>query len=410
MEGLGIFVCIAFILLMLTILFQSCAPTPAPVPGIDGFADVKPMQPVQPVQLKPVPPKPAAEPNQSLLTQTSDLPSAPIVGLAETNSRPFEDPALEKSPVGDLKRLKAEMDGFVANELPILQGRSDPAITLRISQFRGDYERVKDEVAGLTRSPGLQSTVTREDMDGYGANLRTLQRQARLFTVNGMEASTDVEEGFEVADAPITPEQLTKVSKKLTAEINRLQASGTSNPVNAKRVAIFTQIRQTVDDYDTAVKSGNMEAKNIPIKNSDYKNFLPVLGTSLENKIPTLISVNAKTEPGMLVSESFEARGSPRGEFEAIVQSMRNTGSGSTKTAGHFDWERRASEITENIKRAGMNTADFGCFEPGKAVVGPDYSWRGHTKMICTRLAANVDPAIPEQMGCPPVSWKGWRL
>jgi hypothetical protein len=405
MEGLGIFVCIAFILLMLTILFQSCAPTPV---GIDGFADVKSALP------KPVPPKPAAEPNQSLLTQTSDLPSAPIVGLAETNSRPFEDPALEKSPVGDLKRLKAEMDGFVANELPILQGRSDPAITLRISQFRGDYERVKDEVASLARSPGLQSTVTREDMDGYGANLRTLQRQARLFTVNGMGAS-DVEEGFDgseepAADAPITPDQLTKLSQKLAAEINRLQASGTTNPVNAKRVAIFTQIRQTVDDYDTAVKSGAMEPKNIPIKNSDYKNFLPVLGSSLENKIPTLISVNPKAEPSTLVSESFEARGSPRGEFEAIVQSMRNTGSGSTKTAGHFDWERRASEITENIKRAGMNTADFGCFEPGKAVVGPDYSWRGHTKMICTRLAANVDPAIPEQMGCPPVSWKGWRL
>ena len=392
MEGLGIFVCIAFVLLMLTILFQSCAPTPEPVKGIDGFADVK-----------PVPGKPTeASPNPSLLTQASDLPSAPITGLAETTSRPFEDPALEKSPIGDLKRLNADMDGFLANDLPILQGRSDPAITLRISQFRGDYERVKDEVAGLTRSPGLQSTVTREDIDNYGANLRTLQRQARLFTVNGMGA-VDVEEGFDGSgestadDAPITPEKLSQLSQKIAAEIARLQVSGTTNPVNAKRVAIFTQIRQTVDDYDTAVKSGNMEPKNIPIKNSDYKNFLPVLGSSLDTAIPAVLSVEPKTE-------AFE----PRGEFEAIIHSMRS--SGGATTAGHFDWERRASEITDNIKRAGMNTADFGCFEPGKAAVGPDYSWRGHTKMICTRLAANVDPSIPEQMGCPPVSWKGWRL
>jgi hypothetical protein len=308
------------------------------------------------------------------------------------------------------------MDGFAANELLILKGRSDPEITLRISQFRGDYERVKDEIASLARSPGLRSTVTFEDVDGYGANLRTLQRQARLFTVNGMGASSpsaevagasDVEEGFEGsdADAPITPEQLTQLSQRLSAEINRLQASGTTNPVNAKRVAIFTQIRQTVDDYDTAVKSGNMEPKKIPIKNSDYKNFLPVLGSSLETAIPKVITV-APTESfePMAPTESFE----PRGEFDAIIQSMRETGT--TSAAGHFDWERRAVEITDNIKRAGMNPADFGCFKRGEASVGPDYSWRGHTKMICTRLAANSDPAIPEQMGCPPVNWKGWRL
>ncbi len=359
---------------MLTILFQSCTPT------AEGFA-------TSPVAY----------------TNASDLPSAPITGLAETNSRPFEDPALEKSPLNDLKQLKAEMDGFSANELPSLQGRSDPDVTLRISQFRGDYERVKDEILGLTRSPGLRSTLTREDMDMYSANLRTLQRQARLFTVNGMQAS-DVKEGFAEdasADAPITPQQLTLLSQKIAAEINRLQASGTTNPVNAKRVAIFTQIRQTVDDYDTAVKSGNMEAKNIPIKNSDYKNFLPVLGSSLDTAIPSVITVTPR-------AEAFVAQ--PRGEFDAIIQSMQQTGYGSTRAAGHFDWERRAIEITENIKRAKMNPADFGCFAPGEANVGADYSWRGHTKMICTRLAANADPAIPEQMGCPPVSWKGWRL
>lgn len=407
MEGLGIFVCIAFILLMLTILFQSCAPASsvaglqppdAPVVkrGDEGFADVKRVKPVPPpASLMPNQP----QPNASLLTQASDLPSAPITGLAETTSRPFEDPAMEKSPVGDLKRLKADMDGFAANELPILKGRSDPEIALRISQFRGDYERVKDEIASVSRSPGLRPTVTREDMDAYGANLRTLQRQARLFTVNGMGAA-DMEEGFEdAANSPITPDQLHQLSLKLQGEINRLQASGTTNPVNARRVAIFTQIRQTVDDYDTAVKSGQMEPKNIPIKNSDYKNFLPVLGSSLDTAIPKVVTVEPNTE-------AF----APRGEFEAIIQSMRETGFSSTRTAGHFDWERRATEITENIKRANMNPADFGCFAPGEAAVGQDYSWRGHTKMICTRLAANVDPAIPEQMGCPPVNWKGWRL
>jgi hypothetical protein len=75
---------------------------------------------------------------------------------------------------------------------------------------------------------------------------------------------------------------------------------------------------------------------------------------------------------------------------------------------GSFDWKARAEQITENIRRAGLNPGDYGCLAKGTQV-SLDYSWRGHSKMVCSRLATNADPGIPEQMGCPPVSWKGWR-
>jgi hypothetical protein len=75
---------------------------------------------------------------------------------------------------------------------------------------------------------------------------------------------------------------------------------------------------------------------------------------------------------------------------------------------GSFDWKARADQITDNISRAGLNPGDYGCLAKG-AQVSRDYSWRGHSKMICSRLATNADPGIPEQMGCPPVSWKGWK-
>ena len=87
-------------------------------------------------------------------------------------------------------------------------------------------------------------------------------------------------------------------------------------------------------------------------------------------------------------------------EMNKVEEKKENSG---------FNWKRRAKEIKENIHRANMNPSDFGCLERG-AVVGPEFSWRGHTKMICSRLASAADPGIPEQMGCPPVSWKGWRL
>jgi hypothetical protein len=101
--------------------------------------------------------------------------------------------------------------------------------------------------------------------------------------------------------------------------------------------------------------------------------------------------------------------GSARGEFEQKIHTLSRPPSNAPSTAGHFDWKTRVEAITENIRRAGMNPGDFGCLERG-AQVSQDYSWRGHAKMVCSRLATNADPAIPEQMGCPPVSWKGWRM
>ena len=302
MDGLGIAVCIAFILLMLTILFQSCAPDVPKLLQAEGFtteSDVhKGVRIPMPVPLAPVS---VLKADPGLLTRASDLPSAPITGLAEANSRPFDDPALEKVCVADLNHLKTDMDGFSANELPILEGRSDPSITLRISEFRGEYQRVKDELPSLTQNPGVESTLTRQSLDMCASNMRVLQRQARLFSVNGIQAVEGFYggggggEGSE--SAPITPDQLTELSERLQVEINRLGASGSTSPVLAARISIFTSIRQTVDEYVTAVKDGTMKPEKIPIKKSDYEKFLPVLGSPPETPLPRIISTQPMPEP-----------------------------------------------------------------------------------------------------------------
>jgi hypothetical protein len=108
---------------------------------------------------------------------------------------------------------------------------------------------------------------------------------------------------------------------------------------------------------------------------------------------------------------SMAGPSNPRGDFERIIDAFENGVRPPSEIAGNpgkFDWKARADAIADNISRAGMNPADFGCLEKG-AAVSPGYSWRGHAKMVCSRLATNADPATPEQMGCPPVSWKGWR-
>jgi hypothetical protein len=73
-----------------------------------------------------------------------------------------------------------------------------------------------------------------------------------------------------------------------------------------------------------------------------------------------------------------------------------------------FNWKDKCRQLYESLQRMGLDPGDFGCLAPGTQV-SADFSWRGNAKMICTRAATHSDPGVPEQIGCPPVSWPGWR-
>jgi hypothetical protein len=73
-----------------------------------------------------------------------------------------------------------------------------------------------------------------------------------------------------------------------------------------------------------------------------------------------------------------------------------------------LDWKQKASEICEQIKKREMDPYEFGCMKD-TTVVSDNFSYRGYAKMICSRLATNYDPSIPELCGCPPPVWPGWR-
>ena len=412
-------------------------------------------------------------------SSVTDLPSAPIASLAETNSRPQTDPAMEKATLPMINELKQDMDGFHKNEYPHIKDRSDPAINLPLTRFQGDYQRVKDELAVLKMNPGIPAQVSIQEINDIGANLRYLQRTYRdLANVEIVPTSdlpySKVGEGFTSGSdkTPITLEQLKLLQTSITAETMRLQASGTTDPIIAARVRVFTNIGNTVNDLVTKVSNGSMEQADIPITVNDYAKFLPALGNSSagiggllsKNDLGSLsnlfnaydagdasgaqvaaalfqayakqlgdgLSFNvsytsandvSKTQALATYATAYSASMSgtgpqgTRGEFERTIQSIDAFESGAsirpasnpTGNPGSFDWKARADAITQNISRAGMNPADFGCLEKG-AAVSPGYSWRGHAKMVCSRLSTNADPAIPEQMGCPPVSWKGWRI
>jgi len=484
MDGYGLLIVISFVILTLVIVVNTCTNW-----TYEGFiGSVGPLRPLGPA--KPVPPH--TQLNQVTgVSKVTDLPFAPV-GLASVNSLPQTDPANEKSTLPMLNELKQDMDGFYKNEYTHIKDRSDPAINLPLTRFQGDYQRVKDEVSVLKMNPGIPAQISIQELNDVGANLRYLQRAYRDlanvelvptsdlpysrvgsegFTAGYPSASAEGFVGSESESPSISLAQLKLLKTSIAAETIRLQASGTTDPVMMARVNVFNKIGQTVNDLITQVSNGSLAEAAIPIKVSDYQNFLPALGNSsagigglfakndlgsLSNlfnaydvgdasgakiaaalvdtyakKLADGLSYSVKvsyTSPNDVAKQnalasyanaftSSNLSTQPRGEFEEIIQSVdafengsRNAGESEAKKseAGKFDWKGRSEAITENIQRAGMNPADYGCLEKG-ASVSPGYSWRGYTKMICSRLGTNADAGVPEQMGCPPVSWKGWR-
>jgi hypothetical protein len=470
-PGYGLLIVIALVSLIFVIVTNTCTDW-----SYEGFVGVRVVD-----TTKAAVPMPTSLTDHSLkdVTGTSsvtDLPSAPVVSLAATNSLPQTDPAMEKATLPMINELKKDMDGFNKNEYPHIKDRSDPAINLPLTRFLGDYQRIKDEVSVLKLNPGISGQVSIQELSDIGANLRYLQRTYRDLANVQLVPSTDVPysrvgegtEGFAVNDGtkPVTFIQLKMLQTSIAAETIRLQASGTTDPIVAARVRVFTNMGTTVNDLVTKVSNGTMEEKDIPITINDYAKFLPALGNSSAG-IGGLLSTNglgtlsnlfnaydagdasgaqvaaalfqeyakqmgnglsyniSYTSPNELAknqalaeyakaySTSMAGASNPRGDFERTIDSIDafEGGRPPSEVAGNpgkFDWKGRAEAIAENISRAGMDPADFGCLEKG-AAVSPGYSWRGHAKMVCARLATNADPATPEQMGCPPVSWKGWR-
>jgi hypothetical protein len=139
----------------------------------------------------------------------------------------------------------------------------------------------------------------------------------------------------------------------------------------------------------------------------------------------TPVAANAVGAKVSTAATAAGAGSSPyRGVFESVVKSV--TGHDATVSVGHggvpsatsgkagsgpappFDWHQRSIEVCNQITARGMNAYDFGCMKEG-AKVNDGFSWRGYTRMICTRLGTVYDPSIPELCGCPPPSWIGWR-
>lgn len=401
--------------------------------------------------LLPDPPKEKASPTSQ--EHPGALPMAPYQQIAVSSPLPYQDTTMIKANRQQIVSLLEMMKGFLTFESQELSERSDPSIQLPLSNARSDFQQLQNTVSLLNRNPGLQPTMTLTNLNEMSANLSYLQEQVRLSGAAGTLQGPvyPYTEGFEDAKAaPASVAQLTEFIDRVQGEITRLSASGTTDPNVQARIAALTKMKSDVKNIVDKVNQGNMAATDIPILQSDVKSSFRVLG-KINEPLPQLIKANGLSPAlGNLLPSNASADPDTAKEIKRLVTTYGNkllqAGQSTVASTGfpsaadlnqvtatmpatasmpkdplaahpfdagrgpaHFDWKERAKDIESQIQKRGLSPRDFGVL-PKDAAVSKEFSWKGYARMLCNRLQATMDPALPETCGCPPLDWKGWRI
>ena len=231
----------------------------------------------------------------------TDLLAPPPGQIASVGSSPYEDPSLAKAPLYRIKNSLETLNGFLANEAPGLATLNDPSVTLPLVTAKADKQRLTDESVVMLRNPGIPSTLTQGDVDGIDANTTYLQKKWRLSansisgeveafqsggSQGGVSGSTSTTAS--TASPPATVAQLSNLSQKISVEIVRLGASGTTDPITQSRVNTLTTVKKAVDQIVSDVTAGIKKAADVPISAADVDAFLPVMSNQ-NSALPKLI-------------------------------------------------------------------------------------------------------------------------
>lgn len=299
------------------------------------------------------------------LFQTSGVISGGVEGFTNGNASPTPKTIASEQ---DLKDLQGKI--YAAILVLTSSGTTDPVVMARVGRLQEMYSLVSDLVNKLDNGI-LKPTdipVYKEDINTILPNLPNPQMPVMdIFSQSS-------------GNAPLSPlhQQIAGLVGKDNAEtvFKNIQDKGMFrvnvelgyNVHGSKKPIMYS------NTIDLGSNPKNHIASTNPIVNTDTSNDSPM--TNLQTDSP----------------------------FDTTMPGVEDT---SVKMIGGLDWKQRGQSICEQIRLRGLDPLDFGCIANG-SVMSPAYSWRGHTKMVCGRLAATMDPGLPVSCGCPPPNWVGW--
>ena len=242
--------------------------------GSEGFQDVQKSDPVIPSGLESVKLETKTQPNPSI---PGTLPFAPYGQTASVGSYQYQDPAQLPANLEQMKRLYEDIRSFLVFEGTSVSNSSDPTVSLPLSQLRADSRRLQQEAAVLDKNPGIQSSLTQQELADMEEGLTFLQRKIRLFQTSGVVS--DGVEGF-VDAAPktrATKRELQLLQNKIYAAILILSASATNDPVVQARIKNLQAMYSETSAIITKLNKGMMKPDEVPYYSQDIKQIIPNL-------------------------------------------------------------------------------------------------------------------------------------
>ena len=429
--------------------------------GIVLWTETKRVLSIEPFQDKPLkgssPPLnvPKTKPDPRTLYPNSPQPFAPPTTAllapppgqaASVNSYVYEDPALKKAAATRIQSVLQSVKGFLANEAPGLQDLGDPSVVLPLGTARADAQRLEDEFNVLARNPGIQSTLTDDDLNKIGANLGFLQRKWRLsansmgtvegfqsalpgFTPTGSMTSTGyLQQWFgspttnsfqdtlaaaggttattATTGTTTTPTTATTTTEPLatlqdlknlivavTAKVQQINNSGTQDPIMLNRVTALEDIKKRVQTLVDRIEiTKTLTESQIPITKAQYNAFMAALtgGTDL---------------PSLTTDVAGGASGTS-GENTTIPNVFSALGPDALKNIS-FDWDikvkytgetertltEEAIKAAANAALPGANRSSVSTYGPGDETVVPG-AYRGAFDSIINWLSGKGSPDV----------------
>ena len=360
---------------------------------------------------------------QSIDTSSDPTVSLPLTQLrADVNKLNQEISVLKKNP-GIASTLTQETLADIQGSLTFLQRKVRVFQTAGV--VSGGVEGFADKAKTRATPDDLQSlqkkiyaaililsaSGTQDPI--VQARIQNLQKMYNQTT----EMITKLDKGFwKPADIPVFQEDITTILPSLDKPNQPLmdltqQGDGTQlTPIemqlaglvgagNAK--AVFKNI-QDRGSFNVSIDLGYNTKKDPAGENpTNNAGMLPQQNTMKDSSIHLTRGVSYGSSTDQDVDGPFDSTMSGMDDRAELTQK--------SITPGHLDWKQRAAGICDQIKQRGLDPLDFGCISQG-SIMSPAYSWRGHTKMVCGRLAATTDPNLPRVCGCPPSEWNGWSL
>lgn len=236
------------------------------------------------------------------------LPSAPAPQRSAETPNPYRDPTNEPAKYIQLLEVKENLQAFFGFQAFMLEDRNDPAIQIPLTRARADLSDLVNVASVMERNPGLPSRINNKQLDDIRANLQYLreilhdleasgaiQPQQAIVNVEGFTEkststeTTQTENQVSMLTGPrATLDELKEFRNKVIAEITRLSASGTSDPVIQGRISLLDNIKVEIIDVIERLQDGRLTATTVPIYKSEIDAALPYLGNP-SDPLPSLV-------------------------------------------------------------------------------------------------------------------------